>query len=150
MLTRFHSWIVPSFPDEETNRKALALNVMALAALLLSVGVNAALLAATIRNGQWLQVSIAAATLAASFLWIGAIYFLSRRGRVAAASHFLLWGGVAIALGTNLPDATSGMRDPGWYMFALIVVAASLLLSARWGLIFAAVETLLYVVSGLL
>jgi methyl-accepting chemotaxis protein len=149
MLTWLRSWFFPAYPDEDLNRRARLLNVMTAVALFFALLVNAALIVSTIQLRQWGSTVTAAGTVAVCLIWIGAIAVLSRRGRIGAGSHVLLWGGMVIATLSNVTDPNSGLVDPSWYLLLIIVVAASLLLGTRWGIIVAIVETLVYVASAL-
>jgi len=146
MLTWLRSWIVPAFADEDINRRARLLNVMAVFALLLAIVVNLFLVATA---ELWEGRLIAIVTMVVSLLWIGTTLFLSRRGQVGAGSHLLLWGGVVLAAASNLTDPNAGMEDPVWGLLSVIVVAAALLLGTRWAVSFAVIETVLYVGANL-
>jgi methyl-accepting chemotaxis protein len=149
MLTWLRSWIVPSLADEDLNRRARLLNVMALVTLLLSVVVNASLLLALIPDGISAGLVIAVVTLVVTLLWVGAILFFSHRGRVALGSHILLWGGITIVAAANLTDPNTTMEDPSWALVSVIIVAAALLLGTRATVIFVAVGVTLYLGGNL-
>ncbi len=149
MVARIRSWMFPSFADEDLNRRAVLLSLMGWLSLVLSLVVNGALIVTTLHAGQRESLVIAVATLFASLAWIGVIFFLSRRGWVAAGSHVLLWGGMVIAVASNLVDPASRFNDPVWYLFTVIVIAGTLLLGARWGVILAVVGTLTYTAIAL-
>jgi len=150
MRSWLRAWVAPTFGDEETNRRARLLNVMTWSGLGLLLVVNGSLVVTTMQRGERSSTLLAAATMVGGLIWAGAILFFSRQGRVAAGSHILLWGGVAMTVVTNLTDPNSHLTDPGWYLFLVIVVAAALLLGTRWAMIFAVSETLLYVACALL
>jgi methyl-accepting chemotaxis protein len=149
MRAWLRSWFRPDYADEDLNRQAFLLNVIASFALLLAVVVNLFLVVTTGQNQQWEGTLIASITIVVSLLWIGTILYLSRRGRISTGSHILLWGGVAIAAASNLTDPNAGMEDPVWGLLSVIVVAAALLLGTRWAVIFAVAETVLYIGANL-
>jgi len=82
-------------------------------------------------------------------LWFITVYALSRQGKVDAASHLFLWGGIILVLAGNMTDPGEGPSDPIWQLFNLIVIGASILLGTNWSFGFAVVSILLYFVSPL-
>ncbi len=149
IATMVRSWIFPTSFEEGVNRRALLLNTMALLAMAASAVINGALFIVTLRDHESKSFLLALVTLVVSELLFGTVLFLSRTDRVAAGSHLLLWSGVVVATASNLLDPNSSMRDPSWYLFAIFVIAAALLLGMRWAMAFAAIEVLLYLAGYL-
>ena len=97
MIDGLRSLVEPSFEDEDLNRRAYALNVIALSGLLLVAGINGALLIRDLLRARGSFV-LNAGLLIGGIVWFSLAYWLSRRGHANAASHVFLWGGVAIVL----------------------------------------------------
>jgi methyl-accepting chemotaxis protein len=140
--------LVTPASEDSGDERAFALNIVALGGLALSVVINGILLLRTVLIFQevpaWNGVM-----LIGSALWFLPVYALSRRGKVDAASHLFLWGGIVLVLAGHMTDPGEGPSDPIWQLLNLIVIGASLLLGTRWSFAFAVVNTLLYLVSPL-
>ncbi|MBN1954022.1 MAG: hypothetical protein JW900_03125 [Anaerolineae bacterium] len=146
---KIRSWFVPVFDDEDLNRRARAIYTIAVGGTLLSLIVNGISIALLAFFPQEYGLALPLVVLLTSFVWFAAIYWLARRARLEAASHVLLWGGCMLVWGGNLLDPATGLTDPSWYLFVLVVVGATFLLGTHWGLLFAIVETLLYLAAAL-
>jgi methyl-accepting chemotaxis protein len=138
----------PGLEDTKHGR-AFAVNVIALGGLALSLLINGVILVQGMFSTKE-HMTLSIVLLVSSTLWFTTAYWLCRQGKVNAASHILMWGGVAVVLAGSIPDPGSDPTDPVWYLFTLTVVGASLLLSTRWSFAFAVIDTLLYLVSPLI
>ena len=148
MLDSIRRLVEPSFEDEDLNRRAYALNVIALSGLVLVTGINGSLLVRDLVRASG-NFALNAGLLIGGIVWFALAYWLSRRGYVNAASHVFLWGGVALVLVGHMADPGEGPSDPLWDLFSLLVVGGSLLLGTRWSLTFATLGTVLYLVAPL-
>jgi methyl-accepting chemotaxis protein len=135
--------VVPSFEDENLNRQAFIVNVIALGGGAISLIVNSVLILQALFSDKG-DLVVNVVVLACSIPWFLGMYALSRRGRVKAASHVVLWGGVAIVTYSNAASLGGTLVDPSWYLFALIVVGASLLMGTGWSIFFAGLGILIY------
>jgi len=146
VLVKIRSLIVPSFDDEDLNRRALGVNVIAISGLVLTVLISGTMLFRDIQNNGH-NATLNAVILISGVALFSTAYGLCRAGKVKAASHLVLWLGFALTLGSNLGDPGFGLSDPVWGLFTLLVVGASLLLGTGWSIVFAAAGALLHLGS---
>jgi len=149
MLDTIRHLIEPSFENEDLNRRAHAVNVIALSGLMLISTTNGIMLLRNILRSKG-TILLNAGLLVFGVIWFSLVYWLSRRGRVNIASHVLLWGGVTTILVGHMADPGETPADPLWDLFPLIIVGSSLLLDTVWSIGFAALGTVLYVCAPLI
>lgn len=148
LIAHIRAWITPSIEDEDLRRKAFALNLIAMGGTVLSLAINVTLFIVNLlrRNST---AALYPLLLVITVIWFASIYLLSRRNRVALASHLFLWGGMAIVLVGTLADPKAGIVDHTWYLLTPIVIGAALLQGGRWSFIFAAAGSFCYLIAAL-